>query len=47
VWSDTDGTHLYTLEQEGFVHALAVMRDGTLVSGLRGNVENDVALKVW
>jgi len=42
VWSATDGTHLHTLKGlEGSAIALAVMRDGTLVSGGEYCVENE------
>jgi WD40 repeat protein len=64
VWSGVDGTHIHTLiELDGaqrfvtarFVHALAVMRDGTLVSGGGHYVENEgedpddecAELKMW
>jgi WD40 repeat protein len=59
VWSATDGTHLHTLEDlfvelEGWVYALAVMRDGTLVSGGIYDIYEDVdeyeqraQLKMW
>ena len=42
VWSATDGTHLHTLKElKGRVYALAVMRNGTLVSGGGYMVENE------
>ena len=59
VWSASDGTHLHTLEEgwfvelEGWVYALAVMRDGTLVSGGMQLVEEEyecdvnAELKMW
>ena len=33
VWSGIDGTRLHTLKAHHFIVALAMMRDGTLVSG--------------
>jgi regulator of RNase E activity RraB len=42
VWSGTDGTRLHTLDElEGGALALAVMHDGTLVSGGGYLVENE------
>jgi WD40 repeat protein len=42
VWSASDGTHLYTLKElKGTVYALAVMRNGTFISGGGYMVENE------